>query len=93
MSIINLILNLAVPLLTLQQLTSSKMDGARQHLPATLPVQHLKNCTPIAMSNLPFEWNLLLSYCPRVQLASGKTAWLPADFLADEIPGCPHTVH
>lgn len=50
MSMISLLLNLAVPLLTLLQLTSSKMDGASQHLPATLSVQHLKNYIPIAIS-------------------------------------------
>lgn len=51
MSMISL-LNLAVPFLTLLQLTSSKMDGASQHLPATLSLQYLKNYIPISISFL-----------------------------------------
>lgn len=83
MSMISVLLNLAVLLLTFLQLPSSKMDGASQHLPAPLSVQHLKNYIPIAISILSFEWDLLLSYCPKVQLARGKAVWLPADFSTD----------
>jgi len=83
MSMISLLLILAVSLITFLQLTNSKMHGASQHLPATLSAQHLKNYIPIAISILPFEWDLLLSYCPKVQLASGKAAWLSGNFSAD----------
>lgn len=58
------ILNLAVPHLTLLQLTSSKVSGASQHQPTILSVQHLNNYIPITISNHAFEWDLLFELLP-----------------------------
>lgn len=79
MSMINLLLNLAMPFLTLLQQTSSKVDGARPHLPATVAVHCLKQYITIAISILPFEWDLLLS------------SYLTSSWQVGKLPGSQQT--